>query len=156
GSCHGVELALRVGQAGGGVEVIICTQREDQNLALVLAGVRGDASRLGIDRDDRLAPKPHAWFCQVAVGESDGVGCLAAKQDVELGEAEAERVAVVYQRHLDAVPERLRQHRRKLETAEAGAEDDDSTRHRGSIPPRGAAALAGELTIGRRERGARY
>lgn len=52
---------------------------------------------------------------------------------VELREAEIEGVALVNQRHVDAVAERLREHGAEFESAEAGARNEDPPFHRIAI-----------------------
>src|SRR5262245_24833047 len=62
----------------------------------------------------------------------DGRRRLPPEHDVELREAEDERIALVDEHDLDGVAERLGKNRRQLQATEAGAENNHSCRH-GSV-----------------------
>ena len=121
-----VELVDAVGEPGRRGEVVVGPERDDEIVGLVHRIVRRDAPDLGIDRRDRLLDEAHAGPRERAVRHRDGVQRLAPEHDVELREAEDERVALVDQRDVDLVAEGVRQRRGELEPAEAGAEDDDA------------------------------
>ena len=95
--------------------------------------VRGHPPRLGIDRGDRLLQEPHAGLRDVAVGQPHRVGRRAPEHHVELREPEDERVALVDQRHLDLVAERLREHGAQLQPAEPRPENEYARAHRATI-----------------------
>ena len=135
-----VELVARLGEPRRGVEVVVGAERDDEDVGLVDAGVGRHASRLGIDRGDRLPQEAHAGLGDVAVREADRVGRRPPEHHVELRVPEDERVVLVDQRHVDVVAERLRQHGRELETAKARPEDEDPRRHAGD-PTRPQPAL---------------
>ena len=87
-------------------------------------------SRSGVDRRDRLPHEAHAGLGDVAVRQPHRVERRPPEHHVELRVAEDEGVVLVDQRHVDVVAERLGEHGRELEPAEAGAEDDyPSRRH---------------------------
>ncbi len=89
-------------------------------VSLVNPGVCCHTPRLGVDRRDRLLPEANSRLREVAVGVTNGFRCRPAEHHVEFRVTEDERVALVDQGHVDAVAERLRQHRCELETSEAG------------------------------------
>ena len=133
GAGHGVELVAALGEARRGVEVVVGAERDDEHVGLVDSRVGGHPPRLGIDRGDRLLQEPHAGLGDVAVGQPHRLGRRAPEHHVELREAEDERVALVDQRHLDVVAERLREHRAQLQPAEARAENEDARVHRATL-----------------------
>ena len=126
GTVDRVELVAALGQAGRGLEVVVGAERDDEDVGLVGAGVGRHAPRLGIDRRDRLLQEPHARLGDLAVRQAHRVAARAPEHHVELREAEDERVALVDQRHVDLVAERLRERGGELEPAEARAEDEDA------------------------------
>ena len=119
GALERVELVARLGQAGRRVHVVVGAERDDQHVGLVGAGVGGDAPGLGVDRGDRLLQQADARLDVLAVRQAHRLGRRAAEHDVELRVAEDEAVALVDERHVDLVAERLGQHRAELEAAEA-------------------------------------
>ena len=84
-----------------------------------------DAARGRIDACHRLPAELDAVLHEVAVGEPDLVGRLAAEHHLELREAEEERVVAIDQRDADRVRARLREPGRELQPAEPGSEDQD-------------------------------
>src|SRR5262249_53687180 len=120
-----VELAPVLGEPGRPVEVVVGAERDDEDVRLVNPRVRGHAAPLGIDRDDRLADEAHARLRDRGVREADGVERRPPEHDVELRVPEDERVGRVDQRDVDLAGNLLRQRRRELQAAEAGAEDHD-------------------------------
>ena len=121
-----VELVARLGEPGRRVEVVVGAERDDEDVGVVDARVGRDPARLGIDRRDRLLQEADAGLGEVAVRKANRVQRRPPEHHVELRVAEDERVALVDQRDGDLVADRLRQHRRELEPAEAGSQDDDS------------------------------
>jgi hypothetical protein len=89
------------------------------------AGIRRYAARFGIDRDDGLLQKAHAWLLDLAVQETDVVRRLPSEHHVELRVPKDERVALVDQGNVDLCGDGFRQHRCELETSEAGTQDED-------------------------------
>ncbi len=129
GALERVELVARLGQAGRCAEVVVGSQRDDQDVGLVRARVGRDAPRLGIDRGDRLPQQADTRLDEVAIRQPDGLGRLAAEHDVELRVPEDEAVGLVDQRHVDLVAQRLGQRRRELEAAEARSQYQHSIGH---------------------------
>ena len=109
GAGDGVELVAALGEPRRRVEVVVGAERDDEDVGLVEAGVGRHAPRLRVDRGDRLLQEAHAGLRDVAVREADRVGRRPPEHHVELRVAEDERVALVDQRHVDVVAERLRQ-----------------------------------------------
>ena len=91
---------------------------------------------LGVDGGDGLLQEAHAGLEDLAVGEAHGLERCATEHHVELGVAEDEGVALVDQRDLDLLAERLREHGGELETAEARPQDNDATLHAAELTER--------------------
>ena len=123
-----VELVLRLDQPGRRSEVVVGAERDHEDVGLVRAGVGRHMPRLGVDRRDLFPNEPHSGLDQVAVRQSHGVERRAPEHHVELRVAEDEGVALVDERHVGLVAERLRQPGRQLETAEPGPENHDPRR----------------------------
>ena len=121
-----VELVARLGEPGRRVEVVVGAERDDEDVGLVDPRIGRDPARLGIDRGDRLLQEADAGLGDVSVRKANGVQSRPPEHHVELRVAEDESVALVDQGDGDLVADRLREHRRELEPAEAGSQDDDS------------------------------
>jgi hypothetical protein len=81
----------------------------DEDVRLVDTAIGGHAPGLGIVRGDSLAAgSAPPRLRDLPVGKADGVSSAPAEEDIELRVAEEERLALVDQRHLDVVAERLR------------------------------------------------
>ena len=133
GARYGVELVASIGEPGRRVQVVVGAERDDEVVGVVDAAVGGDAARIGIDRGDRLLQEAHPRLGELTVREADRIERRPPEHHVELGVAEDERVALVDQRHVDAVTERLRQDGRELEPPEPRSEHDDPSPHRAII-----------------------
>jgi hypothetical protein len=126
GAGDGVELVAPFRESRRGVEVVVGTECNHQDVGLIGAAVGGDASRHGIDLGDRFLQEAHAGLHEVAVREAHCVGRRPAEHQVELRVAEDERVALVDQGHSDVVAMRLRQHGGELEACETCSQDHDA------------------------------
>jgi hypothetical protein len=125
GARERVVLEATLLKTGRGREVIVRPQRDDKNVGVVGRLVGRDAPRLRIDRRHALAPELDPLLRDLAVIEQHVGRGLAAEQDVQLRVPEHESRILVDERYADLVGKRLGEARRKLQAAEAGAEDHD-------------------------------
>ena len=128
-SGHRVELVAGLGEARRRAHVVVGAECHDEDVGLVLAGVRRHTSVLRIDRRDRLIGEANTGLDEIAVRKPDGVGCLPPEHDVQLRVAEDEGVSLLDQDHVGVFAELLREDRRQLETAEPRPEHDYPGRH---------------------------
>ena len=91
--------------------VVVGAQRDHEMIALVDASVGRHAAGSGIDRGDRLPLEAHSRLGELRVREAHRVEGRPAEHHVELRIAEDEGVALVDDRHLGFIAQRLRQDR---------------------------------------------
>src|ERR1700691_3742263 len=127
-----VEL-VALGQPGRGIEVVVGTQRHDEDIGLMHAGIGGHTAGLGVDRGDRLTQETHTRLDDHTVGEAHRVQGRPAKHHVELGVPKDERVVLVDQGHFDLVAKRLRESGRQLKAAKASSKSNYASLHSASI-----------------------
>ena len=80
----GVELVAALEQPRRGIEVVIGTQRHDENVRLVNATIGGHATSIGVDRGDRLAQEAHPGLRDLPVREAYGVERGSTEHHIEL------------------------------------------------------------------------
>ena len=78
-----------------------------------------------VDGDHGLLEELDVRLDDVSVSKADLVQAASAEHHIELGEPKDKGVALVYQRHLNLVPEPLGQPGRQLEATEPGAKDQN-------------------------------
>ena len=127
-SGHRIEL-VDVGQSRRRRDVVVGAEGHHQVVAIVRAGIGGHATGRRVDGGHRFAQQAHAGLDEVAIRMAHRVERGVAEHHVELGEAEDERVALVDQRHLHLIAQRLRQDRAQLHAGKAGAQDRDPRAH---------------------------
>ena len=120
-----VELVAAGVEPGRRAGVVVGAERDDEHVGVVGLEVGDDPHRLGVDRHDRLLTEAHAGLRHPRVRDPDRLGRCLAEQQVELREAEDERVALVDQGAVELVADRVGQARGEFEPAEARAEDHD-------------------------------
>ncbi len=133
GSRHGVKFVAALREPGRAVEVVVRAERHDQEVGRVHSCAGRHASPHGIDCGDRLLQEAHSGLRDVPIGEADRVERGSPEHHVELRVPEHERVALVDQRDVGVVSERLRQRRGELETSEARPENDNPGAHPGDV-----------------------
>ena len=111
-------------------DVVVGSQRDREEVAVVPASVGDHAPPQWIDPPDRLLAELDPLFGEVAVMQQRVVRRLPAEQNVQLRESEVERLVLVYESDANRVPERVRQPRRQLEAREAGTDDHHVPFHR--------------------------
>ena len=117
-------------ESGRGREVVFRPQSDGQDVGVVGTVVGRHSSFLRVDRRHPFLPELDSFLGNVAVAHQH-VGCgLAAKQNVQLREAEAERVVPVDERHANVVRKRVGQARRQLQAPETSSKDHDVLLHR--------------------------
>ncbi len=123
-----VELvALR--EPGRRRDVVIRAERDDEDVRVERPRVGLHAPRGWVDGAHRRLDEPHTWFDDVAIWVAHLRELDPSEHDVELREAEDERVALVDEHEIESVAERIRKDRRQLESSEAGAEHHYACRH---------------------------
>jgi hypothetical protein len=85
---HGVVLATIRLEVWRGGQVVVGTQRHQQDVRLLAAAVGDYLTRRGIDRGDPFLAVGHAGFGDVPVGAAQLVSGPPAKQDLQLGKPE--------------------------------------------------------------------
>ena len=124
-----VELQATLLESGGRREVIVGPERDGEDVGVVRTAVRRHPSPLRVDRRDPLLAKLDAHFGDVAVVQLY-LGCgLAAEQNVQLREPEAERIVLVDERDADILGKRVGQSRSQFQAPETGPEDHDVLLH---------------------------
>jgi hypothetical protein len=121
-----VELVAALGESRRRVDVVVGSERDHPDIRFIGADIGGNDPSFRIDRRNQLLAKPDAGFDELPVWQPHGAGRRVVEHQIELGEAEDERVALVDQGDVDVFAESLREHGGQLEAAEAGAEDDDA------------------------------
>jgi len=117
-------------EAGGRGEVVVRSERNDEDVGLVRGRVRRHSPLLRVDRVHPLAAELDAFLGDVLEAQLDLGRGLSAEQDVQLGEPEGERLILVDERRTDVAREGFGEARRQLQSGEAGTEDHD-VRHAG-------------------------
>src|SRR5262245_22321714 len=100
-------------------EVVVGSERDDEDVGVVRLPVRCDETRLRFDGRDTLSPELDPLSRHLRVVEEDVLLGFTAEEDVELRESEMERVVLVDERDADLVDERLGEACRKLQAGEA-------------------------------------
>jgi hypothetical protein len=103
GTGERVVLRAALGEARGGVHVVVGAEGHHEEVGVVRAGVGRDPTGGGIDPGNRLLAELDAVLGDVAVGQPNVVGGLPTEHDIELREAEVEGVVTVQQRDADGV-----------------------------------------------------
>jgi hypothetical protein len=140
GATERVVLEPALDEARRGAHVVVGAEGDDEEVRLVRAGIGGDPPGRGVDAGDGLTPELDAVLGDVLVGQAHSVRRLPAEHDLQLGEAEEERITAVDQRDADGVGVALRKSCGELETAESGAQDEDVFLHRANGTERSGCA----------------
>src|SRR5262245_64468530 len=96
-------------QSWCGGEIVIGTERHDQEVRVVARRVGRYPPRVRIDRGYRLLREAHTRLEEATIRQAHRFERSASEHHVELGVAEDERVAVVDQRDRDVLRELLRE-----------------------------------------------
>lgn len=120
-----VELAAALFESGRGCEVVIRSQRDDEDVGFVRGCVCRHLPFLRVDRDHPLLSELDSLFGDVAVVQQDVRCRLPAEQDVQLREPEAEGVVLVEKRDTDLAREGLGESRRQFQARETCTKDHD-------------------------------
>ena len=118
-----LEATLREARSRG--DVVVGTERDDEDVRVVRACVGRHVASRRIDRGYALLAELDARLRESAVGDPHLRGISATEEDVELREPEGEGVVLVDQRDAKLVAERSREPARELQPAESGPKDDD-------------------------------
>ena len=129
GAGDGVVIEAARLEAGRRLHVVVGAHGHDEEVRVVGAGIGNDATGGGVDANHGLLAKLDALLRDVAVVHPHVVGRLPTEHDLELGEAEDERVVAVQQRDAHSVLQRLGKARRQLEPSKARTDDQDMLVH---------------------------
>ena len=120
-----VELVTSFDEPRRRARVEVRTECDHEDVRIERASLGLDALRGRIDRGDVRLHELHAGLDDVGVAVVHRWFSRAAEHHLELREAEDERLGTVDEHDVDVVAELVGQARGQLETAEAGAQDDD-------------------------------